>query len=260
MTTGNSLIIAAEAPAVAQSPAAAAVPRQRLLRSPLRSNPRLSLRLAVGLDRNAACVSVGHSQRTGHCAVDGGYSGRALDWSRRRNLADRSVRGGECRHHGVRPVVRDHVHAQAIYDRRRDRDDVLRVPLPLRTEPAYALCVACPSGNRRRMPSADADHRGAALPSAQGEALRTRRVRAHRDLRTGARHTARRVVDRVCRLANGLLANRAAWHRQLRGDPAGTSGRSAQTRTTRGIQLDRLSDGISGRRHARDRPSARRSS
>jgi DHA2 family multidrug resistance protein len=44
---------------------------------------------------------------------------------------------------------------------------LLRIPLSLRTEPAYALCVACPAGDCRRMPAPNVDHRGAALSSAQ---------------------------------------------------------------------------------------------
>ena len=38
---------------------------------------------------------------------------------------------------------------------------------------------------------------------------------AHGDLRAGARHAARRLMDRICRLANGILANRAAWFAEL---------------------------------------------
>src|SRR5476649_726514 len=147
-------------------------------------------------------------------------------------------------------MVRDHVHAQAVHDRRRDRDDALRHPLPLRTEPAYALRVARLAGNCRRMLAPHANHCGVALSAAQSEAVRARRVRAHSNLWAGARYAAGCFVDRVCRLANGLLANRATWYCMLRSDPARASARSAETRTTQGIQLDRISDGISSCRHA----------
>jgi len=174
--TGNSLITGTEARAVAQLPAPVAVQATAAPAQAAPNQPALTLRLVCGLVGMllASLLAILNEQVTALSLADiqGALSIGHDDGTWLTTLFE----AGNVAAMVFAPWFRHHVHAQAIHDRHRARDDVLRSALPVRNESADALCTACHAGNCWRLPSADADHRRATLSSAQSEAIRPRRL------------------------------------------------------------------------------------